>query len=184
MIRSIFYVVAALLLASHANAELELAWSKRYSLTLGTRYGDNLDGWTFGGSAFRLGSFVRVTADKQSQKGYIWTRSPLDQVGNEWEVDMQFRISGKGVSLFGDGLAFWYTQEQYHEGDGECLYFALCSFMLTSLCGCWSVFGHYRKFTGLGVFFDTYDNAAGRRCCCCPPAVPLDTHAPRWCCLR
>jgi len=47
------------------------------------------------------------------------------------------QVHGQGTRLFGDGLAFWYTKEHSEEGP---------------------VFGNRDRFTGLGVFFDTYSN--------------------------
>ena len=53
---------------------------------------------------------------------------------------MQLKITGRRVNLYGDGAAFWITEDPFMPGD---------------------TFGRSGGFTGLGVFFDTYDNAPG-----------------------
>lgn len=55
----------------------------------------------------------------------------------DWEVQFHFRVQGKRNELFGDGFAFWYTNEKNKIGP---------------------VFGSKDYFHGLGVFFDTYSN--------------------------
>lgn len=53
---------------------------------------------------------------------------------------MEFRVSGKGKDLFGDGMAFWYVRQPLVSGP---------------------VFGNEELFSGLGVFLDTYANQNG-----------------------
>ncbi|KAG5461316.1 MAG: LOW QUALITY PROTEIN: legume-like lectin family-domain-containing protein [Olpidium bornovanus] len=79
---------------------------------------------------------IRLTPDRPSQMGWLWSKFPLT-VPN-WQVEFEFRIGSpdKGV-LFGDGLAFWATTERSQPGP---------------------VFGNKQNFTGLGVFIDTYAN--------------------------
>lgn len=42
----------------------------------------------------------------------MWSRKPLDL--NEWTLTLQFRVSGQGKRLFGDGFAVWFTTDPYH----------------------------------------------------------------------
>jgi hypothetical protein len=35
-----------------------------------------------------------------------------------WEVDIQFNIHGEGLDYFGDGFAFWATQDSGESGPG------------------------------------------------------------------
>lgn len=52
-------------------------------------------------------------------------------------MHIEFRVSGKGKDLYGDGLAFWYAKDPLRLGP---------------------VFGNEEVFWGLGVFLDTYAN--------------------------
>ena len=53
---------------------------------------------------------------------------------------MEFKVSGKGKDLFGDGMAFWYVRDPLRPGN---------------------VFGNADYFSGLGIFLDTYANQNG-----------------------
>jgi lectin, mannose-binding 2 len=49
----------------------------------------------------------------------------------------EFKIHGKGTSIYGDGMAMWITKQRAQKG---------------------TVFGFTDRFEGLGVFIDTYKN--------------------------
>ena len=51
--------------------------------------------------------FIRLTADRQSKQGYLWGKKQVNT--DDWSVNLGFRVSGQGKSLFGDGLVFWFT---------------------------------------------------------------------------
>lgn len=78
--------------------------------------------------------YVRLTSDRPSQAGWLFSRVPL--TATNWEVEVEFKIHGKG-QLYGDGLAMWVTKDRASPG---------------------KVFGHTDNFNGLGVFVDTYKN--------------------------
>ncbi|KAJ1562009.1 hypothetical protein HK405_000835, partial [Cladochytrium tenue] len=78
---------------------------------------------------------VRLTPDFQSRRGFAWTKTPL--TAPSWVVEFDVRVSGSGRTLYGDGLAFWFTQDRMETGP---------------------VFGSKDKFVGLGIFLDTYNN--------------------------
>jgi hypothetical protein len=82
----------------------------------------------------RADKYVRLAADQPSQSGWIFSRIPL--TANNWEIEMEFSIAGKG-NLHGDGFALWVTKDRAKPGN---------------------VFGHTDRFEGLGLFFDTYKN--------------------------
>lgn len=87
-------------------------------------------------------SLVRQLATcVQSQRAWIQSKTTTDQLGEEWTIDVQLRIGGGGISLFGDGAALWLTKEPFTEGE---------------------VFAREPTWTGLGLFLDTYDNAPGK----------------------
>ena len=91
--------------------------------------------WDFGGDTLiRADKYVRLAADQPSQSGWIFSRIPL--TANNWEIEMEFSIAGKG-NLHGDGFDMWITKERAQPGN---------------------VFGHTDRFEGLGLFFDTYKN--------------------------
>ncbi|XP_030758886.1 vesicular integral-membrane protein VIP36 [Sitophilus oryzae] len=82
---------------------------------------------------------IRLTEDKQSQRGSIWNAVPLKS--KNWELQVQFKVHGKGhKDLFGDGLAIWYTKDRLQDGP---------------------VFGSKDFFSGLAIFLDTYSNHNG-----------------------
>ncbi|EEP81462.1 conserved hypothetical protein [Uncinocarpus reesii 1704] len=104
----------------------------------------------FGGDAIiRTDQYVRLTADRPSQRGWLWSRVPL--TATNWQlafsaqkltlarlvqIEFEFKIHGDG-SLHGDGFALWLTKQRATSGP---------------------VFGSADKFEGLGIFFDTYKN--------------------------
>jgi mannose-binding lectin 2 len=89
----------------------------------------------FGGDTIvRTDSYIRLTSDRPSQTGYLWSRVPL--TATNWEIEVEYRIHGKN-QLYGDGFAMWITKNRAAPGD---------------------VFGSADKFDGLGIFFDTYKN--------------------------
>jgi len=57
-----------------------------------------------------------------------------------WELQVQFRVSGTTKDLFGDGFAIWYTRDRMRSGQ---------------------VFGNQDHFSGLAVIADTYSNHNG-----------------------
>ena len=92
--------------------------------------------WDFGGSTIiDANNHIRLTQDKQSERGWIWSRLPLTV--KSYQVEFEFKVQGKNNHLYGDGFAMWLTNGRDKEGD---------------------VFGSVNKFQGLGVFFDTYAN--------------------------
>ncbi|XP_022115341.2 protein ERGIC-53 isoform X1 [Pieris rapae] len=91
--------------------------------------------WEYGGNAIASGESVRLAPSLRSQKGAIWTKQPINF--DWWEVDVMFKITGRG-RIGADGLAFWYTtQRGDYTGD---------------------VFGSSDRWNGLAVIFDSFDN--------------------------
>jgi len=80
--------------------------------------------------------YIRLTHDRQSQTGWLWSRLPLTTPN--WQVEFEFNIDGEHPTLHGDGMAVWFTTERAQVGP---------------------VFGFIDKFEGLGIFFDTYANS-------------------------
>jgi len=93
--------------------------------------------WDFGADAYvNTNKHVRLTRKAPSQMGWLWSRLPL--TSNNFVVELEFKVSGDSSHLYGDGLAMWITKDRAQPGH---------------------VFGSQDKFTGLGIFLDTYANA-------------------------
>ncbi|KAL8931316.1 MAG: hypothetical protein Q9216_007229, partial [Gyalolechia sp. 2 TL-2023] len=78
--------------------------------------------------------YVRLTSDRPSQEGWLFSRLPL--TATNWEIEVEFKIHGQG-NLHGDGMAIWLTKQRGQIGP---------------------VFGSIDRFEGLGIFIDTYKN--------------------------
>jgi len=89
----------------------------------------------FGGNTIiRADQYIRLSSDRPSQEGWLFSRLPL--TATNWEIEVEFKIHGSG-NLHGDGFAMWLTKQRATAG---------------------SVFGSVDQFEGLGIFFDTYKN--------------------------
>eukprot|EP00912_Choanoflagellata_sp_UC4_P000601 UC4_evm2s373 len=92
--------------------------------------------WDYAGSTVVSDHYLRLTPDRQDKKGSLWNDRPCGLV--QWEATFKFAATGQGTRLFGDGFAFWYTKDRMNIGD---------------------LFGNQNLFEGLGIIFDTYQNA-------------------------
>ncbi|KDE06035.1 hypothetical protein MVLG_03589 [Microbotryum lychnidis-dioicae p1A1 Lamole] len=91
----------------------------------------------FGGSTIiNTNKHVRLTQDRASQAGWLWSRLAL--APNSFEVEFEFRVDGKSSTLYGDGFAMWFTKARAGTGPA---------------------FGSADYWEGLGIFFDTYANS-------------------------
>ncbi|MDP2438483.1 MAG: legume-like lectin family protein [archaeon] len=84
-------------------------------------------------------NYVRLTPDRQAKSGGVWSIMPISS--SEFEVMYEFSISGSGLNAFGEGMAFWMAKAP--EGQESAPK---------------NNFGWYPRWTGLGIFLDTYDN--------------------------
>ncbi|XP_063614606.1 vesicular integral-membrane protein VIP36-like [Penaeus indicus] len=100
--------------------------------------GTSIPYWDFLGNTMVTNNYIRLTGDVQSVRGAVWNKIPC--FVQNWEMQIQFKVHGRGKDLFGDGFAFWYVKDPMVEGD---------------------VFGSKDFFTGLGVIADTYSNHNG-----------------------
>lgn len=72
--------------------------------------------WKNFGSTVVNSNFIRLTPDRQSKKGAMWSRSPLGVPS--FSAILKFRIAGQGKNFFGDGLAMWIVSDSdYVDGD-------------------------------------------------------------------
>src|SRR6266566_263118 len=78
--------------------------------------------------------YIRLTSERPSQTGWLFSRVPL--TATNWEIEVEFKIHGKN-QLYGDGFAMWLIKQRAQPGP---------------------VFGSVDSFEGLGIFIDTYKN--------------------------
>ena len=82
-----------------------------------------------------VNNYIRLTPDRGSKAGFLWAKHPFTT--KSWMTEFEFKVHSTTSGLHGDGFAFWYTSEKNTRGP---------------------VFGSKDKFSGLGVFFDTFNN--------------------------
>ncbi|KZP13724.1 hypothetical protein FIBSPDRAFT_868993 [Athelia psychrophila] len=93
--------------------------------------------WDFGADAYvNTNKHIRLTRNKPSQMGWLWSRLPIS--AHNFVIEVEFKVSGDSSHLFGDGFALWLTKERTQPGP---------------------VFGNQDEFEGLGIFLDTYANS-------------------------
>jgi len=100
--------------------------------------GFGVPNWDFQGSTMVTSNYIRLTPDQRSKQGALWNNVPC-RVRN-WEVQVNFKVSGTTKDLFGDGFALWYAKERMVQGP---------------------VFGSKDHFSGLAIIADTYSNHNG-----------------------
>ncbi|VDK43452.1 unnamed protein product [Anisakis simplex] len=93
--------------------------------------------WMVTGNAIASGEKLRLAPSLRSQRGIAWNKKPMVESEN-FEVEVAFKVVGQG-RVGADGLAIWYTAQQGTLGP---------------------VFGSNDYWTGMGLFFDSYDNDA------------------------
>ena len=87
-------------------------------------------------------NFVRLTTDRQSKRGYAVNTQPVSPM--DWVATMQFRVSGQGEKLFGDGMALWFVDD----APGALKDAAFGN----------KILGGPSKFRGFGILLDTFKN--------------------------
>jgi lectin, mannose-binding 2 len=92
--------------------------------------------WRASGTTAVNNNFIRLTPDRQSKKGALWSKKSVS-VPNFSSI-LKFRISGQGKNFFGDGIGWWITQQSYYQ-EGN-------------------LHGFQEKFVGIGIIFDTFKN--------------------------
>lgn len=122
--------------ASSYENELHLEHSADQSLYVPFINADGRnDKWDFN-ALVSIHDFVQLTPDLPNTAGHAFARKQL-QAKNGWVVEFTFDIKTQHQVNAADGMAFWFTQDWYSNGNA---------------------FGNSAKFRGLGVFFDLYRN--------------------------
>lgn len=143
MIFHLLLLLAIFLALANASILERHSFAPPFSLTdnAGNRKVSNF--FREGGSTVVHNNFVRLTPDRQSKRGTLWSTQALYTSMNNPGMDslnsvLKFRISGQGKNFFGDGLAMWITQHS-HPHDGP-------------------IHGFTDQFVGIGIIFDTFKN--------------------------
>ncbi|KAG6576224.1 putative lectin [Phytophthora cinnamomi] len=98
------------------------------------------DGVLYGGNTEVKKNFIRLTPDRQSKRGHIWSKGSMDR--DELATVITYRIHGQGKKWFGDGIGLWFTHEpQWKNGDNH---------------------GFTDKYVGFGIVLDTFHNVEHR----------------------
>ena len=92
------------------------------------------DDWRLYGSAKAFESFIRLTPDRQSKQGAIWSRGPTESTS--LNAVLEFRIAGQGKKLFGDGMGVWMINQPFYSSG--------------------FIHGSNEYFNGIGLIIDTY----------------------------
>ncbi|CAJ0562863.1 unnamed protein product, partial [Mesorhabditis spiculigera] len=91
--------------------------------------------WTVTGDAIASGEQLRLAPSMRSRKGIAWNKRQFVE-SEHFEIDVSLKVSGQG-RIGADGLGLWYTAGQGTLGP---------------------VFGANDFWTGMGLFFDSFDN--------------------------
>jgi hypothetical protein len=126
--------------------------------------------WHLSGSASISARGVTLTPDQPSVQGALWALEPADLLATPYssigtssdgwvgrssnseaesfDLQLRYRVSGAG-EVGADGFALWYTERGLEERFDP---------SMAAEFGAKHAFGHVDKWTGLGLFFDSYDN--------------------------
>ena len=103
-----FMLVAAA--ASAARAGDDLSFAAPFDAVAATGDRQVSPAWRAHGSAAVHRNFARLTPDRQSKAGALWS---AESVGaDQATLELTFRISGQGQHFFGDGLALWLSADR------------------------------------------------------------------------
>ncbi|KAF8627963.1 hypothetical protein AX15_004157 [Amanita polypyramis BW_CC] len=112
--------------------------------------------WDFGADSYvNTNKHIRLTRAAPSQMGWLWSRLPV--AVSDFTIEVEFKVSGESPHLFGDGFAVWLTMERAQPGP-------IYGNIGNTINDIYLVTPHNHrcpsdKFTGLGIFLDTYANA-------------------------
>ncbi|EQC25101.1 hypothetical protein SDRG_17015 [Saprolegnia diclina VS20] len=136
-----------LLLAAAAYGALlpTLSFEKPFDAISADGVREISDDFSFGGHAQVNRHFVRLTTDRQSKRGHVWSKNTIGSAQlskPEFSIILTFRISGQAERWYGDGIGLWVTTEPRHTDGAN--------------------HGFTDKFTGFGIVVDTFVNTEQR----------------------
>lgn len=117
-----------------------LTFKQPYEVVDGNGFRQISGDFTIGGSTEVMKNFVRLTTDRQSKRGHIWSKNVINR--DEFATVITYRIHGQGKKWFGDGIGLWFTHEpQWKDGENH---------------------GFTDAYTGFGIVLDTFHNVEHR----------------------
>ncbi|CAB3410836.1 unnamed protein product [Caenorhabditis bovis] len=132
-------VLLAILLAGFSHAQNDAIFKRfeyKHSFrapNLAQRDG-SIPFWLVSGDAIASGEQLRLAPSMRSRKGIAWNKRAF--TGDNFQLDVVLKIGGQG-RVGADGLGIWYTSQLGALGP---------------------VFGANDYWTGMGLFFDSFDN--------------------------
>ncbi|KAG8801581.1 hypothetical protein FRC17_006608 [Serendipita sp. 399] len=111
------YVTARTLRGAGIERDIELGVPLRtHSIFAPYVDSDLQNRWfSFGADSYvNTNKHIRLTRGVPSQCGWLWSRLPITAAN--WQVEIEFKISGENSHLYGDGMAVWLTTERAVEG--------------------------------------------------------------------
>jgi mannose-binding lectin 2 len=119
--------------------------------------------WDFAGNVVVTNDYIRLTPDRQSRRGWLWNKEPV--LMPAWEVEFEFSVHGQGRHTYGDGFAFWYTEQSMRQGANHGVDIGEGT-VLSHGKRSGPAYGNIMNFKGLGIIFDTFDNDKNVRAIC------------------
>jgi len=100
MKKLLFLICLAIAIAPNAIAQVSATLSGYPVVTTG---------WTVGGDAIPVDSFIQLTGPSETQSGYVYYSTPVDLTTcSQFTVDFDFQIIAVSGTPVADGIAFWY----------------------------------------------------------------------------
>ena len=106
----LFFFMAAAAAASAARAGDDLGFAAPFDAVAATGDRQVSPAWRAHGSAAVHRNFARLTPDRQSKAGALWSAASVG--ADQATLELTFRISGQGQHFFGDGLALWLSADR------------------------------------------------------------------------
>ena len=85
------------LLQSESYPIQELSFQKPFEYISSDGVRQVSKNWDHGGSTIVNKHFIRLTPDRQSKRGHIWSKNTIGR--NEFSAILKFRVSGQGKRM-------------------------------------------------------------------------------------
>eukprot|EP00918_Siedleckia_nematoides_P019586 GHVU01041787.1.p1 GENE.GHVU01041787.1~~GHVU01041787.1.p1 ORF type:complete len:278 (+),score=53.46 GHVU01041787.1:276-1109(+) len=117
----------------------------RHSFESPLTFDNNLAEWDMAMSTVPAKLHVVLAPAVANRTGQLWNKTPLRTAN--FELYMNFTMTGPTASTTTDGFALWYVSKSYAESFPKS----------PAEQQAWSLFGYQSAFKGLGVFFSNHD---------------------------
>ena len=129
--------------------------------------GGVIPGWEYGGEATLASDYITLTPATPNKVGWVWASEPA-ALGS-WEVQLEMHIGGAAQRGAGGGMAFWceaapretsITGAVRRRQRAHTARVRSALHRYTSQQGrAGPIYGHDDTYEGLGIFFDTFEDA-------------------------